>query len=836
MRTRRYAAAAALVFLGVAAAAAPQHAQAAAPAAGGEQKLIAVLKSNAPLFDKAKACQRLAVIGSAKAVGVLAGLLGDERLGDYARTAMEPIEDPSVDDAFRKAMGTLKGRLLAGVVNSIGVRRDAKAVGALKKLMADPGRGAAPQALGRIATDDAVQAVRQTLTTGPAKLRGPAADACLVAAERLLARKKPGEAAALYNAVRKADVPEHLKAAAAYHAIVARGPAGVGLLVEQLRASDPAKRGVALRAARAMPAREVTVALAAELGKSPPAVQVLLIKVLVKRGDPAALKAIATLAAGRTAEVRAESLKALGRIGDASVVGVLLKAAAAGGSEAAIARTALRTLKGDGVDAAVLAGMKGSAGLPRAELIGVLADRRYAPAGKAMFAEAASGDESVAKAAFKALAVLADPKDIPAMVKLLLGSKSASAVSQAEATIAVVAGRLPDPAKRADAVLAALVSAKQTVARCSLIRVLGRIGGAKAYQAIGKAIGDDDAEVKDAAVRSLASWPDAQAAPALLEIVKTTKNTTHRILALRGYVRLLALDAGRDPKTTVRKYAEAMSLAQRPDAKKLVLSGLAGVAHGDALKVVLPHLDDAAVRDEAALAAVSIARATMGTDRKQARAAMVKLQAVAKSRSIVAQARRIIGQIDKFADAITAWRVAGPYMKTGLKYDRLFSVPFAPEQPGAKGIAWRPLAAGTDPKRPAILDLLKAIGGAQRVAYVLTWIHSDKAQPARLELGSDDGVKAWLSGKLVHANNTARAAIPYTDKANVTLKAGWNPLLLKITQNDSPWEFCARICRRDGKPLDGIRIDPTHQGQWMSTQPAVSNRPDGAKAPIISTR
>ena len=190
---------------------------------------------------------------------------------------------------------------------------------------------------------------------------------------------------------------------------------------------------------------------------------------------------------------------------------------------------------------------------------------------------------------------------------------------------------------------------------------------------------------------------------------------------------------------------------------------------------------------------------------------MEKVLAVVKSGPVAAAARRIIGQIDKFADSITAWRVAGPYVQEGKRYGELFDIAFGPEKPGAKGVAWRLLPAGTDPKRPWILDLLKAIGGAQRVAYALTWAHCDAAQAARLELGSDDGVKAWLNGKLVHANNTARAALPYTDKANVTLRAGWNRLLLKITQNDSPWEFCARICGRDGKRLPNLRFDPTHE-------------------------
>ena len=34
-----------------------------------EQKLIAILKSNAPLYDKTQACQKLAGIGSEKSVG-----------------------------------------------------------------------------------------------------------------------------------------------------------------------------------------------------------------------------------------------------------------------------------------------------------------------------------------------------------------------------------------------------------------------------------------------------------------------------------------------------------------------------------------------------------------------------------------------------------------------------------------------------------------------------------------------------------------------------------------------------------------------------------------------
>ena len=66
------------------------------------------------------------------------------------------------------------------------------------------------------------------------------------------------------------------------------------------------------------------------------------------------------------------------------------------------------------------------------------------------------------------------------------------------------------------------------------------------------------------------------------------------------------------------------------------------------------------------------------------------------------------------------------------------------------------------------------------MAYLRTKVWSPKEQKAKLELGSDDGVKVWLNGQLVHANNAERPAVPGQDKADVTLKEGSNPMLVKL--------------------------------------------------------
>jgi len=112
------------------------------------------------------------------------------------------------------------------------------------------------------------------------------------------------------------------------------------------------------------------------------------------------------------------------------------------------------------------------------------------------------------------------------------------------------------------------------------------------------------------------------------------------------------------------------------------------------------------------------------------------------------------------------------------------------------------------PGNPYALNLAAAVGGENRAAYLRTRVWSPEAQQAVLEMGSDDGVKAWLNGKVVHANNTTRGVSPGQDKVTVDLAAEGNDLLLKITQGTGGWGACARLRGPDGSVLDGVRVGP----------------------------
>jgi hypothetical protein len=250
-----------------------------------------------------------------------------------------------------------------------------------------------------------------------------------------------------------------------------------------------------------------------------------------------------------------------------------------------------------------------------------------------------------------------------------------------------------------------------------------------------------------------------------------------------------------------------MELAGDAAEKKRVLSGLAGTKSLAALNIAAEHLDDLALHLEAESAAVRIAQGVYGSYPQRSKEVLEKVIQGTKNETLRQQAQQVISQIERFDDYLTAWQVSGPYTKENVDGPGLFDVAFAPEQQGQEA-QWRILPAGTSPDQPWLIELDKdqALAGDNRVAYLRTRLWSPKEQKARLELGSDDGAKVWLNGQLVHANNAVRPVKPGEDKADVTLKEGWNPMLVKLTQGEGQgfvrglWTRRRQARRSEGEP------------------------------------
>jgi putative membrane-bound dehydrogenase-like protein len=136
--------------------------------------------------------------------------------------------------------------------------------------------------------------------------------------------------------------------------------------------------------------------------------------------------------------------------------------------------------------------------------------------------------------------------------------------------------------------------------------------------------------------------------------------------------------------------------------------------------------------------------------------------------------------------------------------------PYPPEQkpdpeatyPGAKTgevLKWQPAHA-----EPSGLLNLRAIFNKEHIsAYALTYVYSARPQKAEMLLGSDDTVRVWIDGRLVHEYATPRSAVPDQDRVTVALKEGWNRVLVKVVNGTDDHGLYLRFVG------DGLRVART---------------------------
>ncbi len=345
-----------------------------------QELLIALLQSDAPAAEKALACKHLAVHGTAAAVPDLAGLLADEQLASWARIALEAIPGPEVDEALREAMNSVDGRLLVGVINSIGVGRDTTAVDPLTNHMTNDDvmvASAAAAALGRIGNDSAADSLRQALAAGPAGIRSSVAEGCVLCAERFLSEGNAELAMSIYDEVRNADVPRPRILEATRGAILARKQDGIPLLVEQLRSPEKDLFQIALSTAREFPGDQIDQALAAEVPTAEPQRAALIVLAMADREETVILSAVAAAAVDGPKPVRLAAIRSLGRVGNESQLLPLLSVATEDDADLTqAARVALTQLPGERVDSDIVALVPDSEGAAYRVLIELIGERR----------------------------------------------------------------------------------------------------------------------------------------------------------------------------------------------------------------------------------------------------------------------------------------------------------------------------------------------------------------------------------------------------------------------------------------------------------------------------
>jgi hypothetical protein len=158
------------------------------------------------------------------------------------------------------------------------------------------------------------------------------------------------------------------------------------------------------------------------------------------------------------------------------------------------------------------------------------------------------------------------------------------------------------------------------------------------------------------------------------------------------------------------------------------------------------------------------------------------------------------GDIEKFIERVafsgkyhTSWWLAGPFDNTNLKG---LSTVYGPEKQfnlsegfsGKNGVQvnWQQY----DDPSSGYIDFTGIFDpNIYTVAYASKTIRASEEKKAKFGIGSNDGVRVWINGKLVLDRPVSRKAEPNQDIIEVSLRQGDNNILVKVDQLELGWGF-----------------------------------------------
>ena len=144
---------------------------------------------------------------------------------------------------------------------------------------------------------------------------------------------------------------------------------------------------------------------------------------------------------------------------------------------------------------------------------------------------------------------------------------------------------------------------------------------------------------------------------------------------------------------------------------------------------------------------------------------------------------------------IKQWQLMGPFFPaqgselslaapTTLEHSGWLNPNGSPAEPAAS--TWLAVEADTS----GLVNLSQHLGRHEwAIAYGWACVPVACACETTLRCGSDDGIKIWLNGALVHEHEIGRAFTPCEDAIPVQLRVGDNHIVVKIDNYTGDWGF-----------------------------------------------
>jgi len=771
-----------------------------------EKSLVSFLLSDASTPAKQVIGKYYSLIADPSSAESIAKLFNDPNLYETALYILKRIPGESTNALLRGKLSVVNDNVKISIINTLGARQDRNAVSILKKYIWSNNidiATASATALGNIGTWKAAKILKKSLKRVAETQRETLVNAYLECGNQLLKSGEIKKAKKIFTQLSRPNENPVIRSAA-IRGLIQSSPGKAGFIIlKALKESEPKIISTAISSISLLTNSDDISIVAKSVNHLPVNGQIQLISALSPFwGYPTVFLTIKLATESENDAVRLAALDALGDINLESSVTLLADVSAHGkGKEHTIARNSLYRLNGNNINDIILSNIPNAKEKVKIELIRAVQKRRIIKGADLMLNLANNTNASLRVESVKALRFIASKPHIFEMVNLLKHSKSDRDRDELEKAIVIMAERnnLNDSVgleimNQLDAIS---FMPKQTA-----IHILGQLGYEPAYESLLGFLNHDEKNIRKSAIKALSEWKNDSPLPILFDVTENAKIQGHKTLALRGIIRLIELESDRTTETTNELYKRAMALATNIQEKKAVLSGLSKVMSITAFQMAETYLLLADIKAEAASSCISIANGIHTEHPIECKSVLINIISDISNESIQENAQLVLNQIEIFDDYITEWRMSEPFMATDKS---IFNTKFGPELAIYRN--WTIAPKLSDPNRYWYVDFAKIIKSMVAAIYMETEFWSDEEQTVRLEMGSNDGIKTWLNGQVVHVNDASRGVTAGEDVKEVTLQKGKNTLLMKIVNEGGGWGGCARLRRLDGGHLSNIKIN-----------------------------
>lgn len=535
-----------------------------------------------------------------------------------------------------------------------------------------------------------------------------------------------------------------------------------------------------------------------------PRVQLGLLEVIDSRKITSAMPQVLDLAETAQPEVKISAIQCLVEIGDIKAMESLMNMALNAPKE--IKEAAQDTLTKINIpdgNKYLMGKVKGENLELKKLAVQLLTERRATDAKELIASMIEKDDKDVLDDALTYFGVIGSEADLPLLFSKLMADESNAPTYIT--TISLILDRIGDESKKVNTITEQWKKCQNDAQKKAMIALLGNLKSPESF-AVLKELLNSEPTLKTPILQAMARCEDINA---LNEIISAIEKEPAGDVKNAGILSSLDLLRNLQNITERQKYDYYVNLWQmagdNPNLQKNILGGMSRLSLLDAFNFVESINVTDAIKADWANARFNLAKNLCFAYPSKTVSILEETLPNLKDKQ-AEEVKQLLNGLKNVGEFLTTWSISGPYKVENYDANRLFNeMSFPPETDINSVKDWRILPMKVRADGLIYADLFEFLNGElECVAYVACKITVPEPSAAKILLGTNDGVKVWLNGKLIHSFPDGRTMIPDEDQVSVNLEKS-NILLMAVYNQGANWEFTAKL---QGVNRDKVVIEP----------------------------